>query len=550
MTSITPFSGTQEHTTTVNGQTAAVYNPDGVQYTYTGSVTFGLTGDTANATNSDEATQQLLNLMNLNNGLAPYSGEDPYYAPIAVCVNSQNNYAPISTASSTSCYPIPAGESCGGTNEGIILGDSDNQMVPGQSYTVNFTWSLPQGFSGTSMPIAAGINDGYNDIFNLTTDIIPDDVTSGYADPYEVNLSNNYTDNLNLTANNASGSTGGSTTSGNTNTNVPVVGATQPQLIVTPSSATIDVGGTQQYTDTYYPDGQLEGNGQDVTTSSTWTDNSTSIATIGSSTGLASGVGAGSTSITATYTDSNGNTLTGNASLTVQQSQKPPGTSGSYTGTLSMTAVNQATWSSTPMVTQDSQPAKKVTRPANTAKWTDQVTATLSATQEPDVSAYVPPNGVVTNVTWSIQSASISYPLKNPEFAVGNPVDPAVGATTSQDMTPSGQTATTQFLEEWSLDGVNGPGPGTGVYDILTGKVIAVNPSTWQIAASFTLTGSVSGYVPTQESNGNGGTTIVDIPFGPNQFTIQGTAEQDLTVDGAGALPQMSGDVRVIVSTD
>jgi hypothetical protein len=69
----------------------------------------------------------------------------------------------------------------------------------------------------------------------------------------------------------------------------------QPVLAVIPPSATVDVGSTQQFDDIYYYNGQIN----KVTTQSTWSSGSTSIATIGANTGAAQGVSAGTTNIVA-----------------------------------------------------------------------------------------------------------------------------------------------------------------------------------------------------------------------------------------------------------
>ncbi|MDA8337296.1 MAG: hypothetical protein M0Z41_20300, partial [Peptococcaceae bacterium] len=81
-------------------------------------------------------------------------------------------------------------------------------------------------------------------------------------------------------------------------------GGTQPTLVVTPSTANVLVGNTQQYTDTYFPNGQAAGNGQNVTQSSNWYSGDVGIATVivtGSSGGLATGNASGTTSIQAQY---------------------------------------------------------------------------------------------------------------------------------------------------------------------------------------------------------------------------------------------------------
>lgn len=87
--------------------------------------------------------------------------------------------------------------------------------------------------------------------------------------------------------------------------------ATLSSITVTPGTAILSVGATQQYVATgTYSDGST----QTLTTSVTWTSSSTSAATIAAS-GLATGVAAGSTTITATL-----GSVSGSASLTVSAS--------------------------------------------------------------------------------------------------------------------------------------------------------------------------------------------------------------------------------------
>jgi hypothetical protein len=153
---------------------------------YTGSVSFVLEPDPINSSNAGLITYQLWQMMNLPNTL---SSNDYYSAPIGVCVNTQDSFATITQDSAF--QPVPADENAGGTSEGIVLG-GQNGVIPG-TYTATFTWSVPSEFTGTSMPVGAGINDGYNDFMNQTTDIIPDDITNWYADSSEENLSDNFT---------------------------------------------------------------------------------------------------------------------------------------------------------------------------------------------------------------------------------------------------------------------------------------------------------------------------------------------------------------------
>jgi uncharacterized protein YjdB len=102
------------------------------------------------------------------------------------------------------------------------------------------------------------------------------------------------------------------------NKNLAFTGATPNSAVtsiaVTPASPSITVGNTQQFTATatYY-----DTTTADITTSCVWTSSSTGIATIGDNTGLATGVTAGSTTITAAYTDATNGALSDTAALTV-----------------------------------------------------------------------------------------------------------------------------------------------------------------------------------------------------------------------------------------
>lgn len=84
---------------------------------------------------------------------------------------------------------------------------------------------------------------------------------------------------------------------GFTQTLITVSSATLSSLTLSPIGASISVGGTQQFTaNGTYSDGST----RDVTGSVTWSSSYTNVATI-SSGGLATGIAAGSTVITATY---------------------------------------------------------------------------------------------------------------------------------------------------------------------------------------------------------------------------------------------------------
>ena len=100
----------------------------------------------------------------------------------------------------------------------------------------------------------------------------------------------------------------GATTSATAATTVTVSSKTVTAIAVSPSTASIATGATQQFTAlATYNDGSQG----DVTASATWTAGNTSVATVNGS-GLATGIGAGSTSIAAAV-----NSVSGSATLTV-----------------------------------------------------------------------------------------------------------------------------------------------------------------------------------------------------------------------------------------
>jgi hypothetical protein len=120
------------------------------------------------------------------------------------------------------------------------------------------------------------------------------------------------------------GTVSGNTTSGTVTANCTVTatftaGITLTSITVTPSTATIIVSGTQQFVATgHYSDGSSA----TITNTATWSSSNTPVATVGGSTGLATGVSAGSATITATLSGVNGT-----AGLTVNASSSTLGSS-------------------------------------------------------------------------------------------------------------------------------------------------------------------------------------------------------------------------------
>ncbi|OPY61668.1 MAG: Bacterial Ig-like domain (group 2) [Pelotomaculum sp. PtaU1.Bin065] len=168
-------------------------------------------------------------------------------------------------------------------------------------------------------------------------------------------------------------------------------------------------------------------------------------------------------------------------------------------------------------------------RDPGTARWTDDVTATL-APPEP-----VPPQGWITS--WQITSASLTYPQRHPEFSFSHPVIPE--DTTTINMQPEGHTAMATFEEDWSTHGMF-------AIDCLTGEDLST-PRWFDISTSYNIsyeyqwqqyevvgwTSVMTGY------NKDGKPTYGDTPvYGWVTYngsdTTFGSINEELLVDGTG----------------
>jgi hypothetical protein len=136
-----------------------------------------------------------------------------------------------------------------------------------------------------------------------------------------------------------------------------VTAATLQSMVVFPASASLAAGGTQQFAAI----GTLsDGSTQDISSSVTWASANTAVATVGAQTGLASGVGPGTTQVTATSGSvvSPAATLTGTTATLQSIAVSTSGTSIARNGTQQFIATGtfsdgsaqnittSATWSS------------------------------------------------------------------------------------------------------------------------------------------------------------------------------------------------------------
>ncbi|MDO8424510.1 MAG: Ig-like domain-containing protein, partial [bacterium] len=214
----------------------------------------------------------------------------------------------------------------------------------------------PSGLGGVS--VCAGSNNP--DIFLAWTDNSNNEdgfklyrsTTSGFipADPPLATLSANttsYTDTspsagtayyYKIKAYNAGGDSGYSAQAS------AVAGTCAPTFILTPSAASIPVGGTKQFDGEYDPDGPSgsAASGAVSRTSITWSSNNTSIATVNAS-GLASGVSAGAATIKGIYSSIEATALLNVSDFSLSLSPtiiKSPRTGASQPSTITLTSLN------------------------------------------------------------------------------------------------------------------------------------------------------------------------------------------------------------------
>ena len=216
----------------------------------------------------------------------------------------------------------------------------------------------------------------------------------------------------------------------NASVTLTVTAAMLVSIAVTPSAPTIAKGATQQFTAT----GSYSDNSQqNITSTVTWASATQSVATIGANTGLASGVGAGTSQITATL-----------------------GSVASPPDTLTVTAATLVSIAVTPS-------APTIAKGA-----TQQFTATGSYSDNSQ-------QNITSTVTWASATQSVATIGANTGLASG------VGAGTSQIMATLGSVASP---------------PDTLTVTAATLVSIAVTPSAPTIAKGatqqFTATGSYS----------------------------------------------------------
>jgi uncharacterized protein YjdB len=305
----------------------------------------------------------------------------------------------------------------------------------------------------------------------------------------------------------ASGTITGSTT-------LTVTAAVLVSIAVTPAIPTLPVGLTQQFTATgTFTDGST----QNITGSAQWSSNTPAVATIISTSGLATSVAQGSTTITATSGSVSGSTtMTVTAATLVSIAVTPatpsiaPGTieqftaTGTYTDGSTQNLTSTATWSS-------GTPATATINNAGLATSAAQGTATISAA-----------SGSVSGSTLLTVTAAtlVSIAINPPTSAVAPGTTQQFTATgtfsdgTTQNLTQSGHWSSTAATVSTISDTASTAGlassltAGTTTISISSGSVygsatlvvnpvslvsIAINPQTPTIALGTTLQFAATG---------------------------------------------------------
>lgn len=291
-----------------------------------------------------------------------------------------------------------------------------------------------------------------------------------------------------------------SNVSGSASLAVTAAAPTLSTIAVTPATASIGVGATQQYVATgTYSDGST----QTITSTVTWTSSSTATATI-SATGLATGVAAGSSTITASLSG-----VSGTAALTVTASAPTISSIAVTPATPSITAGSTQQFTAT--ATYSNGTTGNVT---STATWTSSKTsvATISsaglatgvAAGSSTITASV--SGVSGTAVLTVTAAAITSIAVTP-----NPASFASDATLQFTATATynnGTTADVSSTATWTSSNtaaatIDSSGLASGVAAGTTTITAAVGATSGTAAATVTVASTNAVSIPTWHVDNN-----------------------------------------------
>jgi trimeric autotransporter adhesin len=315
-------------------------------------------------------------------------------------------------------------------------------------------------------------------------------------------------------------------------------GAVLASITVTPGSATGTVGSSAQFTATgTYTDGSTA----NVTNLVTWSSSNTSLATV-NATGLASGAGAGTVTITAAS-----GTVSGAASFTVQGTGQMVTFTGApasapYNATFNVTATTNAPVMPTIAGTTGVCSVGAVTgMPSNasavvtmlTGAGTCTVTANWAATNGFSAA------GPFTQTTTATKTAPTVTFTGAPASAVYN-TGFSVSATTNASTVPV-ITGTTNVCTVGAVTGT--PASAGAAVTMISGTGICTVTATWTSDANY-----LAPTAKTQSTTAVKAASTVSITSNtPNPSTLSQAVSISFTAGGTGAGP--TGSVRVNAST-
>jgi len=387
-----------------------------------------------------------------------------------------------STATWTSSSTATATVSAGGLATGVAAGSTTiTATVSGVSGTASLTVAAKTVTKVAVTPATASIAAGATQQFTATA-TYSDGSTATVTATATWSSSSAATATISaggLATGVAAGSATITATAGGVSgtASLTVSAKTVTKVAVTPATASITAGATEQFTATAtYSDGST-GN---VTAAATWSSSSTATATI-STAGVATGVAAGSTTITATVSGTSGTAALTVTAKTVSSIAVTPPTPSVATGsTQQFTATATYSDGTTANVTTTATWAS-----SNTSIITVNASglATAVASGSATITASVSNGGSSGTISGS---ASVTVTVETPKSIAVTPASPSIGVGATQQFTATatystGSTANVTSSATWSSS-------STATATISSGGL-----ATGVAAGSTTITATVSG---------------------------------------------------------
>ena len=377
----------------------------------------------------------------------------------------------------------------------------------------------------TVAPSSAAINPGATQLFTATgtySDGTIEDISSSVA--WQSSAPAVATVN---SAGVATGVSGGTATitaqwqsvSGTAALTVSSVAPSVTSVHVTPLSATIPVGGTQQFAAV----ATLAGGGTlNVTSSATWSSSSPAVATINQS-GLATGVATGSTAVAATYSG-----FSGNASVIVNNG----GTGGGTNPPLTSITVTPASTSITVGATQQ-YVATGTYADGSTAN----ITSTATWTSSSPATASITTAGLATGV--AAGTTAISAQSGGLSGSTALTVTASSATLTSLVVTPTSSQIITGLSQQFAATGTYSDGTtrdlsASATWSTSDAQVATVNTSgqvTGASAGSATIT-ATSGSLHSQATVIISNATLQSLAISPSGASFAIGAQQQLKLTG------------------